>query len=87
MSLLQDPQGCGHIHDINVAKSAPSISYLLFADDTFFMGHAMVEEATRLKFAISFYERVLARLVITTKVGLCSAPTLILMSSLIFCTS
>ncbi|KAK6146355.1 hypothetical protein DH2020_020224 [Rehmannia glutinosa] len=56
--ILQDLQAVGKIHGIAINRFAPIISHLFFADDTLLFGHATVEEASNLRFAIKLYEEV-----------------------------
>lgn len=65
---------CNHIHGVSVAKGAPTISHLFFADDTLLLGHATIEEATYLKHAISLYEKVSGQLVNYDKSGIVFSP-------------
>lgn len=73
-SVLQDLQVCKKINGISVARGAPTISHLFFADDTLLLGHATVEEAVHLKHAITLYEKVSGQLVNYDKSGIVFSP-------------
>ncbi|KAK6149255.1 hypothetical protein DH2020_016780 [Rehmannia glutinosa] len=72
--ILQDLQATGAIHGIAVNKNAPTISHLFFADDTLLFGHATVQEATTLQFAIGLYESASGQRINREKSGILFSP-------------
>ncbi|XP_071933219.1 uncharacterized protein [Coffea arabica] len=48
---------CGKLKGITINAQAPSISHLLFADDTFLFGRASLEETANFQQVIQLYER------------------------------
>ncbi|KAK6146582.1 hypothetical protein DH2020_020451 [Rehmannia glutinosa] len=72
--LLQDLQLSGKIHGVSVCKQAPHISHLFFADDTLLFGHATVDEARHLKYAIRLYEKVSGQQINIVKSGVYFSP-------------
>lgn len=55
-ALLKRAEEQGRIHGAKVTKSAPSVSHLFFADDTFLFTRATGEEADKIKELIHQYE-------------------------------
>ncbi|XP_074271258.1 uncharacterized protein LOC141595186 [Silene latifolia] len=53
----------GSLHGVRIATNAPSISHLLFADDSIFFMRARTEEADTVKGILSRYERASGQLV------------------------
>ncbi|KAK6154068.1 hypothetical protein DH2020_013707 [Rehmannia glutinosa] len=72
--ILQDLQAAGKIHGIKINRHAPSISHLFFADDTLLFGHATVEEAQHLKFAIDLFEKASGQRLNHDKSGVLFSP-------------
>ncbi|XP_019161424.1 PREDICTED: uncharacterized protein LOC109158061 [Ipomoea nil] len=56
LSLLQQAQQCGKIHGCRVARGAPPISHLFFADDSLLFFKANVAEAGEVKRCLIEYE-------------------------------
>ncbi|KAK6144535.1 hypothetical protein DH2020_021355 [Rehmannia glutinosa] len=54
--ILQDLQAAGSLHGISISRNAPTLSHLFFADDTLLFGHATIQEAQTLQYAIKLYE-------------------------------
>lgn len=55
-SILHSEVLKGHLHGIKVARSAPSISHLLFADDSFIFFRANQQEHNTIKNCLIKYE-------------------------------
>ncbi|KAL0434881.1 UNVERIFIED_CONTAM: hypothetical protein Sradi_0196000 [Sesamum radiatum] len=56
--MLQEAQRRGDINGIAVSRGGPSVSYLLFADDTIIYGQASAATMTAIKQILTSYERV-----------------------------
>ncbi|XP_019163599.1 PREDICTED: uncharacterized protein LOC109159940 [Ipomoea nil] len=54
--LLQDSQAKGLLHGCRVARGAPSISHLVFADDSLLFFKANLQEALEVKRCLGIYE-------------------------------
>ncbi|XP_019177733.1 PREDICTED: uncharacterized protein LOC109172938 [Ipomoea nil] len=54
--LLQDAQAKGRIHGCRVARGAPPISHLFFADDSLFFFKANMQETLEVKHCLEIYE-------------------------------
>ncbi|XP_019172490.1 PREDICTED: uncharacterized protein LOC109167594 [Ipomoea nil] len=54
--LLQDSQAKGLLHGCRVARGAPSISHLFFADDRLLFFKANLQDALEVKKCLGFYE-------------------------------
>lgn len=55
--LLQEAQGRGLIHGCRVARGAPAVTHLMFADDCLIFFKANVDEANVVKRCLSIYEQ------------------------------
>ena len=55
-STLRNMQERGLIHGCNIARSAPPISHLFFADNSYFFFNASMEECNRVKVCLNQYE-------------------------------
>lgn len=55
--MLQEEQRRGHIHGCPVARGAPAITHLMFADDCLIFFKANIAEATEVKQRLRQYER------------------------------
>ncbi|KAK6143123.1 hypothetical protein DH2020_023471 [Rehmannia glutinosa] len=75
-NILQDLQAAGKFHGIQVSKHAPCVSHLFFADDTLFFGHATIDEAQHLKYAIQLFERASGQRVNLDKSGILFSPNM-----------
>ncbi|XP_019198180.1 PREDICTED: uncharacterized protein LOC109192007 [Ipomoea nil] len=47
----------GRLHDVSVARGAPSVSHLLFADDSFLFLRADEEESVQMRYVLDTYAR------------------------------
>lgn len=56
-NLLQGYVDLGHLHGCKVAQTAPSVSHLFFADDSFIFFRATEQECYRLKECLDLYEK------------------------------
>ncbi|XP_019189731.1 PREDICTED: uncharacterized protein LOC109184143 [Ipomoea nil] len=56
-AMIRDYERIGRIHGFTMARNAPSISHLFFADDSFIFFKASVEEVTNLKQLLMDYEK------------------------------
>ncbi|KAK6119349.1 hypothetical protein DH2020_046910 [Rehmannia glutinosa] len=72
--ILQDLQAAGNIHGLAINKHAPTISHLFFADDTLLFGHASIQEAKYIKYAIQLYESVSGQKINFEKSGILFSP-------------
>uniref|UniRef100_A0A803NTT8 Reverse transcriptase domain-containing protein n=1 Tax=Cannabis sativa TaxID=3483 RepID=A0A803NTT8_CANSA len=54
--LISQAEGQGRIHGIKIARDAPSVSHLMFADDTILFTRANVREASEIMKCLSTYE-------------------------------
>ncbi|KAJ9548141.1 hypothetical protein OSB04_020684 [Centaurea solstitialis] len=55
-AILNHEKATGRIHGCQVARGAPVITHLLFADDAFFFCRASIDESRRIKHILSTYE-------------------------------
>ncbi|KAL3038105.1 hypothetical protein AAZX31_01G111300 [Glycine max] len=55
-SLVEKMERRDNFHGIKVARGAPIISHLLFADDCFMFFRASSQEADHMKFILNMYE-------------------------------
>ena len=62
-SLIKHYEGRGLLHGCKIARSAPVISHLFFADDSFFFFKANMEECERIKECFSIYEKASGQLI------------------------
>lgn len=72
--LLNNAEANRHITGIKVARTAPSISHLLFADDCLIFTKALPEEANRLKLILESYERASGQCINYHKLKLTFSP-------------
>lgn len=72
--ILQDLLCCQKIHRIKITKAAPCISHLFFTDDTLLFGHATVDEAKYLQYALQLYERASGQRINLDKSGIVFSP-------------
>ena len=56
-AILRDYESKGFIHGCKVARSAPTVSHLFFADDIFFFFKATMGECNRIKECLEIYEK------------------------------
>ncbi|KAK6162202.1 hypothetical protein DH2020_002043 [Rehmannia glutinosa] len=75
-SILQDLQEVGKIHGVKINKHAPSVSHLFFVDDTLLYGHASIEEAKQIKFAITLFEQASGQRINFEKSGVLFSPNM-----------
>jgi hypothetical protein len=61
--LLKKAVGENKIHGIKIARSAPQISHLLFADDSLLFARANLEEANSILHVLSTYQQASGQLV------------------------
>lgn len=61
--LLSDAEERGTIHGIRVARSAPAVSHLLFADDSLLFFKAKEQEAHAIKRCLETYEKASGQIV------------------------
>lgn len=54
---------CNNIHGIQVARNAPKVTHLLFADDSLFFGRANQKEADSINFVLTKYQLAFGQLV------------------------
>ncbi|XP_019157741.1 PREDICTED: uncharacterized protein LOC109154396 [Ipomoea nil] len=69
--LLQQAQSQGRIHGCRVARGAPPISHLLFADDSLLFFKAKIQEAEVIKQCLTRYERLSGQVVNYHKSNIC----------------
>ncbi|XP_019158562.1 PREDICTED: uncharacterized protein LOC109155332 [Ipomoea nil] len=69
-AMIRDYESRGKIHGFTVARNAPPISHLFFADDSFIFFKASVEEATNLKQLLKYYEKASGQSINLTKSSL-----------------
>ncbi|XP_019159672.1 PREDICTED: uncharacterized protein LOC109156273 [Ipomoea nil] len=69
--FLQQAQLRGEIHGCRVARGAPSISHLFFADDSLLLFKANVQEAEVIKHCLSVYEEMSGQAVNYHKSSIC----------------
>ncbi|XP_019182405.1 PREDICTED: uncharacterized protein LOC109177491 [Ipomoea nil] len=69
--LLQQAQIQGAIHGCRVARGAPSISHLFFADDSLLFFKANVQEASAIKQCLTRYENLSGQVVNYHKSSIC----------------
>ena len=62
-SLIKHYEERGLLHRGKVARSAPVISHLFFADDSFFFFRAIMEECERIMECFSIYEKASGQLI------------------------
>jgi hypothetical protein len=65
--VFQRSEQEGLISGVKVCQAAPSISHLLFADDSLNLIRANREDATQLKHILELYERCLGQMINKTK--------------------
>lgn len=68
-SLLQHENRGGHLHGTRVYRKAPSISHLLFADDSLLFCRANADECRLLKDRLNLYERASGQAINYSKSG------------------
>lgn len=68
-SLIAQAENCGFVHGIKICKEAPTISPLLFADDSVFFCCATVAEYSMLKHIFFTYETVSRQAINYSKSG------------------
>lgn len=56
-ALIKHAESQGDIHGVKVCRRAPSITNLLFADDSFLFSRATVDESLKLRGILEAYER------------------------------
>lgn len=56
-NILDRAINSGDLHGYRIAPSAPSVSHLLFADDSFLFFKGTTEEAHKIKSILSLYEK------------------------------
>lgn len=69
-SLLDRAVSKGDIHGVKVCRGAPSVSHLLFADDSFFFLRATNPECEKLKLIFSNYEAASGQAINYNKYGI-----------------
>ncbi|XP_019191056.1 PREDICTED: uncharacterized protein LOC109185569 [Ipomoea nil] len=69
--LLQQAQAKGEIHGCRVARGAPSITHLFFADDSLLFFKANAQEAGVIKCCLSEYEKMSGQVVNYHKSSIC----------------
>ena len=84
--LPRDSFRCGKLKGIAVAEQAPSISHLLFANDTLLFGKDAREEAENFLGIIELYERFSAQCMNLDKSAIIFSPNLPIDTRLICCT-
>lgn len=55
-NLLNNTAANGNIHGCRISRSAPAVTYLLFADDSYLFFKAMMEETKTVNDLLNFYE-------------------------------
>lgn len=73
-ALLIEVEAEGRIHGIQVCRGAPTVSHLLFVDDSLIMCHATIEEAEALKQLLAIYEECSGQVINTTKSAIMFNP-------------
>ncbi|XP_019161408.1 PREDICTED: uncharacterized protein LOC109158044 [Ipomoea nil] len=69
--LLQQAQANGVIHGCRVARAAPPVSHLFFADDSLLFFKANVQEASEIKNILTTYESLSGQMVNYQKSSIC----------------
>lgn len=75
-SLLHNENRCGRLHRSSICRRAPSVSHLLFKDDSLLFYKATREECTTLKQALNLYERASGQAINYDKSGVFLVPIL-----------
>lgn len=73
-AIMRNFEETGLLHGVKVARGAPSVSHLLFADDCFFSFQATNVEASNMKAILTKYERLLGQAVNYNKSTVCFSP-------------
>ncbi|CAN1261991.1 Putative ribonuclease H protein At1g65750 [Linum perenne] len=68
-NMLKKAERGGKLHGVRVCRGAPSVSHLLFADDSFFFCSANIAEARELKRILLSYEAASGQAINLTKSG------------------
>lgn len=66
-SLIRRAESRGDIHGTRICRGAPSISHLLFADDSFLFFRATQKECEVMKNILNYYEATLGQAINLTK--------------------
>lgn len=69
--MLQNSERGGLIRGIRVARGAPSVSHLFFADDSLLFFRALEEEASQVLWCLSEYERLSGQVINFHKSSVC----------------
>ncbi|XP_019163182.1 PREDICTED: uncharacterized protein LOC109159537 [Ipomoea nil] len=56
-AMIERRMSPGELHGVTVARGAPSISHLLFADDSFLFHRATVEESVQMRYVLDTYAK------------------------------
>ncbi|KAL8146786.1 hypothetical protein AgCh_004504 [Apium graveolens] len=75
-TMLRRKEEEGHIHGISIARGAPKISHLLFADDCYLFFNATGEEARNMKNILSRYEMFSGQAISLAKSSITFSPNI-----------